>query len=97
MKIFWSPSAVQHFSNWIHYIAQDSPQIARRERSAILVAVARLKKFHLSGRVVPEFGNPRLRELIKKPIRIIYQVRSGSVEILALHHTSREFNMRLFK
>ncbi|MDO8519582.1 MAG: type II toxin-antitoxin system RelE/ParE family toxin [Deltaproteobacteria bacterium] len=96
MKILWSPTAMRHFANWIGYIAEDSPQSAKRERTKILKAASRLKKFPRSGRMVPEFGNPFLREIIKKPIRIIYRVQPKTVEILALHHSRREFNKELF-
>lgn len=97
MKIIWSPSAIRHFSSWIHYIARDSVQRAEKERLKILKSVERLKRFPKSGRAVPEFDSSSLREIIKKPVRIIYRLNDQSIEILTLHHSKRELNLELFK
>lgn len=96
MKIVWSPTALQHFANWIAYIAKDSATSAKNERIKILKKVELLKKFPRMGRMVPEFGNPFLREIVKKPIRIIYSIRDNQVEILTLHHSKREMNIEFF-
>lgn len=94
--IVWSPTALLHFSNWIRHIAKDSHRTAEKERVAILKSVSHLKSFPLSGRIVPEFANPSLRELVKKPIRIIYRLTGNRIDILALHHSKRQFDIELF-
>lgn len=94
--LLWSPTALLHFSNWIRHIAKDSPRTAEKERVAILKSVSRLKSFPLSGRIVPEFGNPSLREIIKKPIRIIYRLTGNKINILAMHHSRRRLDIDLF-
>lgn len=96
MKIVWSPTALQHFANWIGFIAKDSPKSAQNERLKILKKVEQLKKFPRIGRMVPEFGSPLFRELVKKPIRIIYSLRENRVEILTLHHSRQKFDIELF-
>lgn len=96
MKIIWSPTSLRHFASWIGFIAKDSTSAAMNERTKILKTVKKLEKFPQSGRIVPEFGSPALREVIKKPIRIIYRIKGGKIEILTLHHSRRELNAELF-
>lgn len=43
-----------------------------------------------SGRVVPEFERPDLRELIESPYRLIYRVRADTIEVIAVVHLRRE-------
>ena len=41
------------------------------------------------GRVVPELGQPGIREIIFKSYRIVYRVRAGLVEVIRFWHTAR--------
>jgi toxin ParE1/3/4 len=50
-------------------------------------AVGRLSKLPQSGREVPEFQRPDVRELIYKQYRIIYRVSKTSVDILTVRHS----------
>ena len=56
----------------------------------ILAAVDRLERFPLMGRHVPERPRNDLRELIKPPYRIVYQV-DEVVRILTIFRASRLF------
>lgn len=42
-----------------------------------------------SGRAVPEFDAPDIREVIESPYRIIYRARSDRVDVLAVVHGAR--------
>jgi toxin ParE1/3/4 len=43
-----------------------------------------------SGRVVPEFNNKQLRELIEGNYRIVYRFESNElIEIARIHHSAR--------
>lgn len=96
VKIVWSPAAISHFSSWIHYIAKDSVKTAEKERQKILKGVGRLETFPQSGRVVPEFSDPTFREVIVKPIRIMYRLKGDEVRILTFHHAKRNLDASLF-
>ena len=41
------------------------------------------------GRIVPEFGQPNLRELIQVPFRIIYRRDPGKVRIVRIWRSER--------
>jgi toxin ParE1/3/4 len=43
-----------------------------------------------SGRVVPEFSNEMIRELIEGSYRIIYKINSDFIGIIRIHHSARQ-------
>ena len=57
----------------------------------IIKRVDQISIFPLSGRVVPEFNTPNIRELIEGNYRIIYKVNtdSTSIGIVRIHHGAR--------
>ena len=55
----------------------------------IVKAVERLTRFPESGRKVPERNDPAIREGIEAPYRIVYRVRTGTVEIVTVFRASR--------
>ena len=52
-------------------------------------AVERLKDFPASGRIVPEYRDADIRELIIGNYRIIYRVSAIGVEIARVWHSAR--------
>ena len=71
------------------YIAQDSEAYARDFARRIVSAVDVLATFPAAGRVVPEFAQETLRELISGPYRVIYEIMDADVHILTVHHGAR--------
>jgi plasmid stabilization system protein ParE len=49
--------------------------------------VERLSELPESGREVPEFERPELREIIFRQYRIIYRRRADFVEVLTVRHS----------
>ncbi len=83
MRIEWSPLALERVEDIAQYIAQDDPGAAGRWVVEPFDTVGRLADFPESGRVVPEVGVPRIREVIFGAYRVIYSVRNH-VEILTV-------------
>lgn len=88
-KLHWSPQAVRDLEAIRDYIATDSPRYAGLVIERIIVAVERLTSFPESGRVVPERNEPKIREIIVKPYRVVYRLKPGLVEIAAVFRASR--------
>jgi len=44
--------------------------------------------------MVPEIGEPRIREVIEGPYRIIYHIAATRIEILAVLHSARGFSWK---
>lgn len=55
----------------------------------VLAAVERLEAFPNIGRIVPELGDPAVREIILGNYRIIYRVKPEFAEILTVYHGAR--------
>lgn len=85
MRIDWSPLALERVESIASFIAEDDPIAAERWVDELFESVKRLADFPDSGRVVPEVGLSRIRELIFGPYRVIYKV-SDNVEILTVRH-----------
>ena len=90
-KLIWSPTARFDVKDIAAFIAEDSASAAERFVRSLLQAVERLADFPESGRIVPEFGDPAIREVIRKPCRIVYRVdhRKRIVEIARVWHAAR--------
>ncbi len=92
-QLIWAPSARLDLRELTSYIAESRPQAAARFVQHVFQVVEHLADFPLSGRIVPEFGDPNLREVIRKPCRIVYRVKSKEqiVEIARVWHAARGF------
>ncbi len=64
MKLFWTDTAVKHLSGIYAYIAQNSPQYARRIVDRLTRRSEQISQFPSSGRIVPEFETEQIREVI---------------------------------
>jgi plasmid stabilization system protein ParE len=72
--VAWSESAQTALDEVIAYIHQDSPGNARRVLVAALKAAASLETLAERGRIVPELGDPDIRELLVFRFRLLYRV-----------------------
>ena len=88
-KIILSKTAKFDLKEIFDYIKRDSIKYALLEKKKIQEAIDKIPKHPLLGRVVPEFGNENLRELIFRNYRIIYEIISESrIHVIAIHHHS---------
>jgi toxin ParE1/3/4 len=87
----WAPMARLDLWDLLSYIAESDRRAAAEFGAGVFNAVERLKQFPESGRIVPEFENPTIREIIRKPCRIVYRVRQEQklVEIARVWHAAR--------
>jgi toxin ParE1/3/4 len=85
---WWSPLALDRVADIARYIAKDNPGAAERWVNELFDSVERLADFPESGRIVPEVGVRRIRELIFGAYRVIYSVR-GKVEVLTVRRGSQ--------
>ena len=89
MKVFWTPEAEQDRYEVLNYIAADNPLAAVRMDELFGESAAKLADFPLLGRA----GTiPGTRELIPhESYRLVYEVETETVWILALVHTARQW------
>ncbi|WP_073122901.1 type II toxin-antitoxin system RelE/ParE family toxin [Reichenbachiella agariperforans] len=74
-------------------MAQDSPRYAQEFGEWVFRRIEQIKEFPQSGRVVPEFQNEELRELILHKYRIVYRIYSlEQIVILRIVHGAKLLN-----
>ena len=89
-KVIWSYEATDDLDALAEYIARDSSFYAAAFTQQILDASRFLNEFSERGRIVPELGNPNIRELLIKDYRLIYSMEQSRVVIVALVHGARD-------
>ncbi len=72
------------------YVARDRPQAALDWIEGLEKRLTALPDLPDQGRVVPEWYDPAVRELIYQRHRLIYEVHEGQVEILTIRHSRQE-------
>ncbi len=91
-KIIWSLHAQNNLDSVFNFIAQDSVIYAKQEIKKIIKSVKILKRFPTAGRIVPELKNPEIREILKRPYRIVYRIKDDDlIEIVTVFHSWRDF------
>jgi toxin ParE1/3/4 len=78
---------LQDSKDW--YASQSAPEVGERLIREILASVDQLAAFPESGRVVPEFDQPWLRELIRPPLRIVYRIDGERVRVVRVWRSER--------
>ena len=75
------------------YAEQSVPDVGKRLVSEIISSIERLADFPESGRIVPEFEMPWLREIIQTPFRIVYRLDEQRVRIVRVWRSERLLKM----
>ena len=88
-KVEWTDPAWEDLAGIAEYIARDSEYYAATFVQGMKEAAASLAEFAERGQVVPEFGDPSIRELLVKSYRLVYRVSEERVVILTLIHGAR--------
>jgi toxin ParE1/3/4 len=89
MRIVWSDQSLEDIEEARQDIARDRPAAAESFVDRIFEAAARLIEHPLSGRMVPEFEHPALREVILGSCRIIYFAHPEMIRVSTVFHTAR--------
>jgi addiction module RelE/StbE family toxin len=88
MKVYWTDTAQGHLDAIYDYIAQDSPEYAKRVVDRLTRRSQQIAEFPLSGRRVPEYDIDQIREIIEGSYRIIYYIKPDQIDVLAVIHGS---------
>ena len=90
VKVRWTDFALENLIAIGDYIEKDSYFYAQRVVNSLFNSVDILEQHPLAGRVVPEFGNRSIRELIRGSYRIVYKLVSEiDIDIITVHHSAR--------
>jgi len=95
--VVWSPEALEDVEDIAAYIARDSQFYAGAVVERILATASGLNQFPQSGRIVPEAGQPDLRERFVYSYRLIYRVEPSRILVLAVTHGKRLLDEEIAK
>lgn len=90
-SVTWTESAADEFDAAAAYRAQASAVYASALAAEFRAASRSLRRFAERGRVVPELGEPVIREIFVKGYRMVYRVSEERVWVLALVWGRRDF------
>ena len=90
-RVIWTDHASQALDEALEYVAQNSPDAARQLLVDCLASADSLATLSERGRAVAEAGDSTVREILVQRYRLLYEVRSAEVFILALLHGARDF------
>lgn len=71
------------------YAEQDVPEVGERLLGEIVTRIEALADHPDLGRIVPEFDQPFLRELIRPPFRIVYRRDPKHVRVVRVWRSER--------
>lgn len=86
-----SRSARSDIQDIVRYISIDDPNQAVRFGRFLIQQIKGLAQFPELGRIVPEFDDESIREIIVRAYRIIYRVnhQTRSIEVIRFWHAGR--------
>jgi len=94
-KINWTELSLQDIENIAEYISLDSERYAELTVFELYKSTEILEKFPTIGRIVPEFKNKKIREIIKGNFRIIYKIiNENRIDILTVYHSKRKLKRK---
>jgi toxin ParE1/3/4 len=98
VKINWTQLALSDLQGVHEYITNDSIRYAQITVNKIYNRVESLKKQPYSGRIVPEFEDSSIKELIEGNYRIVhYLVSEERIDILRIYTSARKLNKNRLK
>jgi addiction module RelE/StbE family toxin len=93
----FSPEALADLEDICAYIARDNPKAAEAWVDRLVDRAEQASLQPRGGRVVPEVGDPEIREVFLRSYRIIYRIEQGRIVVLTVlegHRRLRAVRLR---
>lgn len=87
MEVIFTDRFLNRVEECTDYIALDHIPAAIKWAEDVFKYCEQLSAQPESGRIVPEFNRPEIRELIHENYRLVYEVRSNRIDMLTIWHT----------
>lgn len=90
VKIVWTELSLFDLKEIFDYIAVNSQRYATITTNKIYQRVQVIADNPYTGKIVDEFNEKSIRELIEGKYRIVYRIKTNSqVDILRIYHSAR--------
>lgn len=94
VEIVWTEISIKDLKEIFDYSAEDSVRYASITTNKIYERAQVLAHNPYVGRVVFEFGDKHVRELIEGNYRIVYRIKSEQqIDILRVFHSARQLRL----
>jgi plasmid stabilization system protein ParE len=90
MKVVFTEAALADLDDILSFIASHYPTLATPIEERIRAVIARVAKWPQSARVIEERPGVRVVPLVRYPYKVFYRIVDETIEILHIHHTSRQ-------
>lgn len=90
MRVHWTNTAIDHLLSIYEYVSHDSDVYADRLMDRLTRRSQQIGTFPRSGRSVPEYEAPDIREVIEGSYRIIYRIKKEQIDVLAVIHSAQQ-------
>ena len=98
VKIVWTDLSASDLNEIFDFIAEDSSRYASITVNKIYHRVQPIAENPYMGRLVPEFKQKTIRELIEGNYRIIYRIKNkNQIDILRIYHVARLLRRKSIK
>ena len=89
MTVFWTNAALDPLLALRDFLSTTSTAYAERTVDRLLRRGDQIADVPRSGRMVPEYGQADVREVVERPYRILYRIGPERIEVLAVLHGAR--------
>ena len=89
MEIIFTDRFLSRIESFSDFIAINNIGAALKWVEGIFDHCEQLRLHPYSGRIVPEFGRPEIRELIHGSYRLVYEVKVNQIDVLTIWHSSQ--------
>ncbi|HEY8160351.1 MAG TPA: type II toxin-antitoxin system RelE/ParE family toxin [Methylobacter sp.] len=90
MRLLFAESAFNDLADiQAYYLEQDIPNIGDKFVTEIIAHAEVLEDHPEIGRIVPEFDEPKIRELIHPPFRIVYWLDNQTIHVIRIWRSER--------
>ena len=90
MTLLFAESAFNDLADiQAYYLEQGAPAIGDKFVAEIIARAEVLKGHPEIGRIVPEFDEPKIRELIHPPFRIVYWLDTQAINVIRIWRSER--------
>ena len=87
MEVIFTERFLSRVEDFTDYIALDHVPTAVKWAKDVFKHCDQLSIQPESGRMVPEFNRPEIKELIDGNYRSVYELRSNRIDMLTIWHT----------
>jgi plasmid stabilization system protein ParE len=87
MEVIFTDRFLNRVEEFSDYIALDHIPTAIKWARGVFDQCQVLSNQPESGRIVPEFKRPKIREVIHGSYRLVYEIKSNQIDMLTIWHT----------